>query len=424
MPQNPKPLTPHVSARHRFGAELRVTRIARGMTQAELARLVHVHPDLIAKVEKAVRRPSWELAVACDNALHAQGGLTGLWPAVAAERDPRHHVEAHAGPGSGYGLEPLSHVANRLWRHNNIATAPVLLHFGDALDDLVKRYETEGPAVLASDAVRLRQQLESILAGSLTIGQRESVLSLASRASGLLAYMAVNLGGFSHAHAYAAEAYSLARESGNTDTMAWVRGTQSLASYYQHDYMTAAAFAHDGLIHAADGPQAIRLLVNGLARALAYLPGRQHDAAQAVTRAYTLMERLQVPEGISPCISLGIYSRGRVIANAITVFQTLGRHGRVLSLVDEIADTIDDSDSAWSRSLVSLDQAAALIHRQRPDVEQAASIARNAVIASAGTPITSVIQRARVLKTATTAHLHLTEVREFHEQLRQMSSPA
>lgn len=90
MSQTPKTLNPELSARDRFGAELRSWRQRAGLSQAALARLVHVHPDLIAKVEKAVRRPSHALAANCDAALGAGGSLMGLWLSAAAEaRRPR-----------------------------------------------------------------------------------------------------------------------------------------------------------------------------------------------------------------------------------------------------------------------------------------------------------------------------------------------
>jgi len=86
MPQTPKRLEPQRSARNRFGAELRAWRQHRDLSQAKLARLVHVHPDMIAKVEKAARWPSRELAGYCDTVLRAGGVLAGLWIAVEAER--------------------------------------------------------------------------------------------------------------------------------------------------------------------------------------------------------------------------------------------------------------------------------------------------------------------------------------------------
>jgi DNA-binding XRE family transcriptional regulator len=55
MAQAPKPLDPSLSVQHRFGAELRAFRIRKAMSQADLAKLIHVSPDLVAKVEKACR---------------------------------------------------------------------------------------------------------------------------------------------------------------------------------------------------------------------------------------------------------------------------------------------------------------------------------------------------------------------------------
>jgi tRNA (Thr-GGU) A37 N-methylase/DNA-binding XRE family transcriptional regulator len=83
--QAPKSLNPDLSARDRFGAELRSWRQRAGLSQAALARIVHVHPDLIAKVEKAVRRPSHALAADCDAALGAGGALVGSWALAAAD---------------------------------------------------------------------------------------------------------------------------------------------------------------------------------------------------------------------------------------------------------------------------------------------------------------------------------------------------
>jgi transcriptional regulator with XRE-family HTH domain len=85
MPQAPKPLDPSLSTRHRFGAELRRWRELRGLSQAALARLVHVSPDLIAKIEKADRRPTQSLANACDRLLSADGSLASIWPEIERE---------------------------------------------------------------------------------------------------------------------------------------------------------------------------------------------------------------------------------------------------------------------------------------------------------------------------------------------------
>jgi DNA-binding XRE family transcriptional regulator len=85
MAQALKPLEPGRSAPHRFGAELRRWRQARGLSQAALARLVHVSPDLIGKVEKADRRPTRDLLDGLDRVLGTAGALAELWPEVERE---------------------------------------------------------------------------------------------------------------------------------------------------------------------------------------------------------------------------------------------------------------------------------------------------------------------------------------------------
>ncbi len=98
MPQAPKSLDPSLSAQHRFGAELRRWRELRGLSQAALARLIHVSPDLVAKVEKAARRPSSALAETCDELLGANGSLAVLWPAIEREHDGRRRSTSPTDP--------------------------------------------------------------------------------------------------------------------------------------------------------------------------------------------------------------------------------------------------------------------------------------------------------------------------------------
>jgi len=86
MGQTARRLTPEVSARQRFGAELRRRRLARGLSQDSLGRLVHVSGDLLAKLEKAQRWPAHDVAARCDAILQAGGALMQMLPAVDTER--------------------------------------------------------------------------------------------------------------------------------------------------------------------------------------------------------------------------------------------------------------------------------------------------------------------------------------------------
>ena len=86
MGRRPRDLTPEASVRDRFGAELRRWRLARGLTQRGLAGLIWHSQELVAKVEKAERWPTWYLATRCDVVLRTGGLLAGLWPAVERQR--------------------------------------------------------------------------------------------------------------------------------------------------------------------------------------------------------------------------------------------------------------------------------------------------------------------------------------------------
>jgi transcriptional regulator with XRE-family HTH domain len=78
MPQQPRRLDPDASPLARFGARLRAYRNQHGWVQAELGRAVHVSGTLIAKLEKAERRPQPDVAQRLDDALGAEGELTEL----------------------------------------------------------------------------------------------------------------------------------------------------------------------------------------------------------------------------------------------------------------------------------------------------------------------------------------------------------
>lgn len=330
--------------------------------------------------------------------------------------------DADGGAEETETLEPFGEMANRLWRLGEPGAEAAISIMDAGIADLVERYETEDPATLAPLAVTLRRSFESMVRAEVSASQRQRFLGLAGRATALLAYMAVNLGRFAHADAYGLEAFVLAREAGDRGLMAWVRGTQSFASYYRGDYRNAVEYARDGLRVAGTGPQALRLKINCEARALAFLPGFQREAKHAVAQAYQLADRLDVAEGISSCISFDAYSRGRVIANAITVFQTLGESDEAISLIQEVEPMVQTSNSAWSQSLIGLDHASALLYGSDPDVEKAMHLACAALTASADRPITSVMQRSQALALSITQYSSLPSVREFRELLHEVAS--
>jgi len=79
-------LTPEASPRHWFGAEVRRWREGRGLSQRALARLIWHSEETVAKVEKAERWPSRDLAHRCDEVLDTGGVLLSAWPEVEQQR--------------------------------------------------------------------------------------------------------------------------------------------------------------------------------------------------------------------------------------------------------------------------------------------------------------------------------------------------
>jgi DNA-binding XRE family transcriptional regulator len=89
MAQRPRRLQPYASADAYFGAQLRSWRTRAGLSQADLARQVHVSGDLIGKIEKAQRRAHPTLAADLDHALAAGGQLTRCATAIPASTRTR-----------------------------------------------------------------------------------------------------------------------------------------------------------------------------------------------------------------------------------------------------------------------------------------------------------------------------------------------
>jgi hypothetical protein len=275
---------------------------------------------------------------------------------------------------------------------SNVPTS-VLDQLGLFAQACVDEYETTGPEVLMPHVVAQRRWVQQLLDGSQPPRQRQALYGAAARLSALAGYMAVNRGDFPLARAYCGEAFDLALVVDDNDLAAWVRGTESLCEYYAGNPAKALEHAQDGQRFARGGPQAIRLAVNGEARALGQL-GDRDGVREAVDRTFDLAERHTLPTGMSPCISFDAYSPARIAANAATAHVSTGEADLVRHYAAMTSDALQTSTSVWSEALVALDVATALVTGDTPDPEQAATIGLNAVLLAQHNPIESVRQRA------------------------------
>lgn len=300
--------------------------------------------------------------------------------------------------------------------------------FSLAVDDVVDRYELEGPRRLAPGVIASRLQVEAMLQRRRNPIQLRQLYGVAGRLSGVLGYMAVNRGRFAHAKMYCREAFAIGQLLDDTDLQAWVRGTESFCAYYQGDYAAAVRLAYQGLDLAGRGPQAIRLYSNGLARAL----GKVGDTAgveAAIEAASEVARNVGAGPGLTPALDFTPYGEARLMANAATAFLSAGEFRRALHFGEQVQDRVDESDSVWSRSLVRLDMAAALLGEEDRDVEQAAQFGIEALAASQDRPIRSVWQRAndlgallRAIPTQASAE-YLAELESWAPAAREFAAP-
>lgn len=86
MGQIPRELVPARSVLDYFGAQVRLLRTDRGLSQSDLSDLLFVHKDLVRKIECAERIPSHEFVEGCDSVLETGGALTRLLPMIERER--------------------------------------------------------------------------------------------------------------------------------------------------------------------------------------------------------------------------------------------------------------------------------------------------------------------------------------------------
>ncbi|MER6072757.1 hypothetical protein ABT187_28715 [Streptomyces sp. NPDC001817] len=296
------------------------------------------------------------------------------------------------------------------------------LSFLDAsLQGITSRYEQDGPYVLRPQARQARRLAHTLLDGRQPPCARRELFRLAARASGLLGYMAVNIGDFALSEAYCTEARDLSREIGDLDTELWACGTLSFSLYYAGRYDEADACAAAAVERAPRHAQSIRLLANGRARALGKT-GDRRAVERALGQALRLSDLHEVPVGLTPCISFEPYGRARTLANAVTSQVALRNTAQVLRDAGHIDDLVEHSTSSWSRSLVRLDVATALLQHRTPDIDHAMALGRQALRLCGDTPISSVYQRSRDLHQQAQPWRDHSAVRDYGEEFRTWSS--
>ncbi|MFE7720545.1 hypothetical protein ACFU44_16065 [Nocardia rhizosphaerihabitans] len=257
----------------------------------------------------------------------------------------------------------------------------------------IANYETIDPADLIPSLKEQRDWLDELIDECSHPKQRGELFEIASETSGLLGYIAVGTGNYSLARAYSLEAFHLGDNAQNTNLTAWARGLQSFCEYYAGRYERALDLAQDGLTQAGDGPQSVRLAINGVARAMGKL-GNADGVERTVDLAYELVSRDDTPGGVPSSISLGSYSAAQVAGNAATSYLSLALPNQVERYAELALADMNSTNSPWGRSLVMIDMARSHVLADDGDLDAAVTIMHDALSTSQGKPMTQVQRRA------------------------------
>ncbi len=426
------------TARRALGRRLAQLRRASGHTQHEFAQLVQYGRSSVANTETGHQHPDRTFWSRCDTVLRSGGALVAEYDRIT-ELDRRlrrvsaiQEGRAASGPvasvasSSRDGLE--ADDDDVLWEYEDSVDARRLALKSSTDDDARLAYvesevrqaiadnERLTPAALMTRMRPLRVYVDQLMAGRQHPPQRARLYTVAAHLSGLLGALALDLGVFGLAHAYAAEAFDLAEAAQQPEVQAWTRATQSLIAFYTGDYHDALAYAQDGLQRSGTGEHRIRLTINGQARALARL-GDRYGVDRAVDRAFTMLSDRPASSEVSASLALGPYCQARTAANAATAYLALGRTAGVTSHLAIAITAFDTAELAGPRALSRLDLATAHLHASDPDPEQAAVLAEEALALTADQRFESVHQRTRQFLTTAQPFAHHPALRHVADML-------
>ncbi|WP_035796772.1 helix-turn-helix domain-containing protein [Kitasatospora mediocidica] len=246
MPQQP----------HRFGRELRLRRLAAGVTLTGLAAAVHYSKGQLSKVERGIRAPSPELARLCDAELGAEGGLTALVPARSGQEEApetggtdeevwlmqlspdgqssfqsvgrRQVLAAGAASVVGLGL-------NGAGASSGAAEATAQLEASRVLFDQYRLLgQTDGPEFLLPALIAQTNTLRA-LSTSGDCGTRQKMLRLGSRYAEYVGWLVQETGNDRSALWWTQRAVDLAAAGGDHDLAAYALVRRALVTFYRGD---------------------------------------------------------------------------------------------------------------------------------------------------------------------------------------------
>jgi transcriptional regulator with XRE-family HTH domain len=285
-----------------------------------------------------------------------------------------------------------------------------LLHQLDAtVESIGHRYEAGDAKAVYPTALAHRRTVHELLAGRQHHRQRTHLHVLAGKLSGLLGYLAFDLGNERVARAYCNEAFSLAQAAGDNPLAAWVRGTQSFIAYYGGHYTSALDLARDGQRYAGDGPHSIRLAVSGEARTLGRL-GDRAGVDDAVARALAAHDRIDDADPVGVFLSFEPLGRARIAGNAASAYLAVGAFDQVRAFAEQAIPTFAAGHSAASHALTLVDLSMTYLLDAAPEPGRAGALVGEALRVGAALRSEVVSRRAAEFVTAAARHRDVPEI--------------
>ncbi len=326
----------------------------------------------------------------------AEGAPESAVTVVAADAGPdRRKVLAAVGVAAWAIDEELDEVTRRmqLFAASNVEDAS-LEQLEASVEVVGRRYETSDAATVYPIALKQRRWVAELMAGHQHPAQRRHLYLVGGKLSGLLGYLAFDLGNELVARAYCNEAMSLAKAAGHGDLAAWVRGTQSFIAYYGGRYREALDLARDGQRYARGGPASIRLAISGEARTL----GKLGDAAgvdEAVGRALTAHAKIHDADPVGYFLSFDPFTASRIAGNAASAYLAAGAHERAREFTDQAIPIFAAAESTASHALTLVDASLTYLAGPSPEPDRAGALVSQALAVGADLRSEVVARRAK-----------------------------
>ena len=428
----------------RFGEELRRRRREAGLQQQELADRIAYHRSYLSQIERGRQVPAEQFVVLCDRALEAGGRLMGVFRELAAEREARRRevaagrwrerlhgssevlAGAIAVPESALiqvaGASPASSDTSMERRPfvrmaGTFAGAAVLEALGVDLLNLLRAmqgsrvsrsmleetelavlrfhqlYKELPPTELFPHVQQYQQAVTGLLEQSQTIEVRRRLCSIAGHLAGLRAWLTFDLGDPTAAHIWYEAALKPAVEAEDEALAGWLLGGRSLIPSYSGDHAAALELVRQGQSH---GSRSANVAVQAW---LAALEARAHAGLGDVA-AFRQAQELanNALDGSRPDERRhGMdyrHNRLDVTHYEGTSLVTLRQHGAAQPVL-AAALAAQERGHLKARSIVQL--AMATTHAQQREVDQACTVASQALDLPADQRIGPITQRAQDL---------------------------